>query len=242
MGKLFGFLVFLAVGFCGAANAASVKYSYQGLPFGTGDPWSCNLLYFCDPWKGSIVIDDSRYPGGLAGSTLRLVIWNARNTANPCFDPQAGPSNCSTIEITAADGTTYSDVRQGWAVSWPKYGFLGFSGSMAMFIGHTGYIGFYHWDFDDVGNVSSWRGQDWSGWEGGWDPESYPTHDRIYESGCWDDDCPEDYYTLGPGTWTRTTPVPLPAGVYGLIGGIVLLAAASRRRNGCRQDVSIAKP
>lgn len=248
--KLLVLSIFLACGFGGAANASLITYTYQGMPFGSGDPWAAcpGSSFLCrDPWQGALVIEDSFYPQGLAGSSLSLMIWGADARSNPCFDPEYGPSDCSGISITTAGGTAYGAFQAGWTSSWPGFGVVSTSGFLDGFLGGTGYSGYFSWVFDAAGNIVRWQGSNYSGIEGGFDPQSFhypdvPGFDSIVWSGYVDDpsDAPE-IHTQGPGIWTRspgTALVPLPAAAASLIGGIVLLGAAGRRRLGLRHGLA----
>jgi hypothetical protein len=224
--------VILAVFLVGQAQAASVTYSYQGQDLQYWDWTSCIPLPPADglDWQpcakitdpgsglwGSITFDTDFIPGGtLANSDISFYAHDDDASGGLWFVnytfTRPGVSESLAVVADLNAGFLYSEVfalkgATGWVYDalnpWLAYGYLNLS-------------------FDSFANVDDWS---FNRLEGGmyadWDSSTYGDYGGL------------DYYSIGPGAWTKSvepSPVPLPASLPLLAGGLGLIAAARKRR------------
>lgn len=227
--------------FCAAwasqAVATVYQFSYQGLPFGTGDPW----VYDEPAWTGNLWLDEDLMPGQhLAGGSLGFDVysedysWRYRpgHICEPFPDTAV---YCAVYRFQSADGALYTGrVYEGRhppsghiATGFSSFGWVDFDGFLDfLFLGYTVYVGQFEWVFDSQGQIEWWSGYNYTGGSG--DPNADVFGD------CFCDGIPPSY-TQGGGTWTRVSPptasVPLPAsGMLGIGALLSLFVATGRQR------------
>lgn len=223
---------FFAVMLAGQAQAASVTYSYQGQDLQYWDWSSCIPSAPADglDWQpcakitntgsalwGSITFDTDLIPGGtLANSDVTFYAMDDDESGSLWFVnytfKRLGVSENLALVADWDAGFLYSEVfalkgATGWVYDalnpWLISGYLGIS-------------------FDSDANVRDWH---FNRFEGGSDTDW----------GSWTngDAGGINYYSIGPGAWTKSvepSPVPLPASLPLLAGGLGLIAAARKRR------------
>lgn len=210
------------------ASAASVTYTYLSQPFGfaprdpsTGvrGPWvPCTSLpdaYECmlggGPVSGTLTISD-QYPGGrIAGSSIRIdiVAMRGRTDTSPCEDLSV---YCTSYTVLTGNGDVIASHAAGLDPALP---FLQYSGYLSNYLWGTIVDGSLYLKFGSRGQIVAWSGYNMNG--GDFDPYTYGD-----EAGLGVDSFTEGAYTLGPGRWTGTANVPVPA-----TGGLLAAAAAA---------------